>query len=63
MKEYINDCPRQDIPWSPPAPLHVAMARDAIASHKERLNEKDRPTTSKDGSGIQVRKAGLSQAE
>lgn len=41
MTETYNENPRQDILWSQPAPLHVAMARDAIKAFREAENAKD----------------------
>ena len=41
MTETYNENPRQDILWSPPAPFHVAMARDAIKAFRDAENAKD----------------------
>lgn len=36
---FTND--HGSIPWSPPAPLHVAMVRDAIKAFRDAENAKD----------------------
>lgn len=41
MTTYINEKPRQDILWSPPEPLHVAMIREAKEAYKAAENAKD----------------------
>lgn len=43
MNEYINEFPRHDLEWTPPAPLHVAEARKAIEAYKATQNAKDAP--------------------
>jgi hypothetical protein len=41
MTELFNHHPRQDLEWTPPAPLHVKQARDAIEEYKAVQNSKD----------------------
>lgn len=41
MTETFNLYPDNGVPWSPPAPLHVAMARDAIKAFRDAENAKD----------------------
>lgn len=41
MTETYNENPRQDILWSPPAPLHVALIREAKEAYKAAENAKD----------------------
>lgn len=45
MTETFNLYPDNGIPWSPPAPLHVAMARAAIEGYKRVQNAKEDPQT------------------